>query len=261
MSTGAPSMFEHDAELTRANRVRLRGNPNLMLWYETLYRELFRSVQAIGSKRILEIGSGTSPLKQFVPNVITSDVLPMDYLDLVFDCHDIAEVTAIPDHSIDLIALTNVLHHLRDPLLFLRRATRKLVPGGEVYIVEPYFSLMSYPLYKLLHTEPVDFRIRRPRIERVEGPLSTSNQAMAHMIFYSRRQWLQELSDCYDLEQTRRDHFTGLAYMVTGGISRTFPVPGWIYRPFLACDRVAAQLLPKLFASFFTARLVARLDR
>ena len=261
MGSGAQSLFDHDAELTRANRARLGGNPNLMLWYETLYRELFRSVQAIGSKRVLEIGSGSSPLKHFLPTVITSDVLPMDYLDLVFDCHNIAELGAISDHSLDVITLTNVLHHLRDPLLFLRRATRKLVPGGEVYIVEPYFSLVSYPLYKLLHPEPVDFRIRRPRIEHVEGPLSTSNQAMPHMIFFSRPQWLQELSDCYDLEQTRRGHFTSLAYMVTGGISRTFPLPGWIYRPFLACDRLIARLLPMVFASFFTARLVARLDQ
>lgn len=229
-----------------------------MFWYRELYRDLFSTVPDISEKRVLEIGSGTSPLKMFLPNVITTDILTLEHLDIVFDCHNIADFSEIPDHSIDVITLTNVLHHLRDPIHFLRNATRKLAKGGQIFIVEPYFSVLSYPLFKFFHHEPVNFDISRPVLDTVHGPLSSSNQAIPHMIFFSRSNWLNELSDCYELDETRFGFFTYLAYMVTGGISRIFPVPHCIYRPYLVLDRFLARAVPKLFASFFSVRLVAK---
>lgn len=260
MSPADQKLYRHDLEQTQTNRERLRSNRNLMFWYEQLYRELFREIPDIGDKAVLEIGSGTSPLKHFLPNVMTSDVLELEYLDIVFDCHDIAEFSAIPDNSIDVITLTNVLHHLRDPMRFLVNATRKLAKGGQIFIVDPYFSLLSLPLYKYLHHEPVDFDIHRPVLGTVDGPLSSSNQAIPYMIFFSDRGWLNELSDHYELNETRCRFFTSLAYMVTGGISRTFPVPHWLYRLYFVFDRALARLLPKIFASFFSARLVAKIQ-
>jgi SAM-dependent methyltransferase len=261
MSADSQKRYQQDLEKTRKNRQRLQNNRNLMFWYQELYRGLFRTVPDIAQKRVLEIGSGTSPLKMYLPSVITSDVLALDYLDMVFDCHNIADFSNIPDHSIDVITLTNVLHHLRDPIQFLCSATRKLTKGGQIFIVEPYFSVLSYPLFKFLHHEPVHMDISRPVLDTVDGPLSSSNQAMPYMIFFSRPNWLKELSNTYALEETRYDYFTSLAYMVTGGISKVFPVPHGVYRLYFAFDQALARALPKLFASFFRVRLVARQER
>ncbi|WP_158904617.1 bifunctional 2-polyprenyl-6-hydroxyphenol methylase/3-demethylubiquinol 3-O-methyltransferase UbiG [Burkholderia sp. L27(2015)] len=258
MNVDSQKLYQHDLDQTLANRERLQNNRNLMFWYRELYRDLFRTVPDIAQKRVLEIGSGTSPLKMFLPNVITTDVLTLEHLDLVFDCHNIADLAEIPDHSIDVITLTNVLHHLRDPIHFLHGASRKLRKGGDIFIVEPYFSVLSYSLFKFLHHEPVNFDISRPVLDTVDGPLSSSNQAIPYMIFFSRPNWLKELADNYELEETRFGFFTSLAYMVTGGISRIFPVPHCIYRPYLMLDRSLARMLPKLFASFFSVRLVAK---
>jgi SAM-dependent methyltransferase len=249
--------FVADHTKTLQHRERLEAHPNLMNWYRRLYHEQFRDEGDVRLLKILEIGSGASPLKAIIPNVITSDVLDLDYLDIVFDCHNIAELAQVQDKSLDIITLTNVLHHLRDPLLFLRGATRKLKEGGRLYLTEPYFSSLSYPMYKFLHHEPVDFLIDRPVLTEIKGPLSTANQAMPHMIFFSRPDWLAELSDVYRLADTRVTFFTGLSYPLTGGISRTFPIPGWLYRSSFAIDKVLAGAFPKLFASFFVARLVA----
>jgi SAM-dependent methyltransferase len=258
MNSSNQALYEHDLNQTEANRVCLKNNPNLMYWYQVLYRDLFYMIPDIAEKRVLEIGSGISPLKMFLPNVVTTDVLRLEHLDFVFDCHEIASFTDIPDNSIDVITLTNVLHHLRDPLLFLRGAISKLTNGGYVYIVEPYFSLISYPLFKFLHHEPVNFNISRPELEKVDGPLSSSNQAIPYMIFFSKKDWQGELSGYYELEKMQFAFFSSIAYMVTGGISRTFPVPHWIYKPFFKVDRVLARVLPKIFASFFSVRLVAK---
>lgn len=250
--------YEADVRQTLENRKRLHANANLMYWYDRLYARQFAGEPDFRNKRVLEIGSGSSPLKAIHPGILASDVLALDYLDMVFDCHEIADLAAIPDGSLDIITLTNVLHHLRDPLAFLRGATRKLARGGRVYLAEPYFSLVSTPMYRLLHHEPVDFSIGRPVLARVDGPLSSANQAMPHMIFFSRPDWLAELSASYDLAQTRLSFFSGISYPLSGGVSRRFPVPQSLYRTLFAADQVAANVMPRIFASFFLARLVAR---
>jgi len=252
------TLYAHDLQQTRDNRSRLRKNANLLYWYKRLYDQIFSPMPGLADKQILEIGSGTSPLKLFYPSVVTSDVLNLDYLDHVFDCHAIDRYDAIADRSVDVITLTNVLHHLRDPLKFLAKAARKLKPGGEVIAVEPYFSALSYPLYKLLHHEPVNFGIARPRLETIEGPLSSSNQAIPQMLFVSRPDWLAELAPYYDTHHLRLDYFSSLSYMATGGISRSLPIPGMVYRPLFAVDRFLACAAPRLFASFFIIRLTAR---
>jgi len=250
--------YQHDLAHTLANRERLKNNHNLMLWYQELYQEVFKAVHDVDKKRVLEIGSGSSPLKILFPNVITSDVLALDHIDIIFDCHDIADLSEIPDHSIDVITLTNVLHHLRNPIYFLQCATKKLVKGGEIIMVEPYFSVLSYPIFKLLHHEPANFNIVHPVLSAVDGPLSSSNQAIPYMIFFSRPCWLGKLNNYYELDEMKFGFFTSLAYMVTGGISRNFPIPQQLYRPYLALDRFLASALPKLFASFFSVRLIAK---
>ncbi len=116
-----------------------------MYWYDRLYREQFRNEPQIARGRVLEIGSGTSPLKHFMPDVLTSDILELDYLDIIFDCHAISDFSGIPDHSLDVITMTNVLHHLRDPLAFLRSATRKLAQGAAYMSWNPTFPSCPTP--------------------------------------------------------------------------------------------------------------------
>src|ERR1051325_6212287 len=132
------------------NRARLRANQNLVFWYRELCRDPFRDLAEPWSLSILEIGSGTSPLKQFLPNVITSDVLDLDHVDLVFDCHEIGNMRAIKEESCDVITLTNVLHHMRSPIAFLNSAASKLKSSGKVIATEPFFSFLSTPVFKYL---------------------------------------------------------------------------------------------------------------
>ena len=158
-----------DRTVTLRNRARLGGNRNLLFWYRELYLDQFRDFPNPSALSILEIGSGTSPLKQFHPNVVTSDVLNLDYLDLVFDCHDIDKLDAIKDNSLDVITLTNVLHHLKSPIAFLNRAATKLKPGGKAIATEPFFSVVSTLIYKYLHQEPVVSELSSRNSQRCTG--------------------------------------------------------------------------------------------
>src|SRR5467141_5356404 len=102
-STVLQSQEAEDRAATLRNRARLAANKNLLFWYRELYRDQFKDFPKPASLSILEIGSGTAPLKQFLSNVVTSDVLELDYLDLVFDCHDIDTLDDIRDGSLDVI--------------------------------------------------------------------------------------------------------------------------------------------------------------
>lgn len=74
---------------------------------------------------------------------MTSDVLDLEYLDFVFDCHEIDKLDAIKDNSLDVITFTNVLHHLKDSIAFLNRAASKLKSGGQVIATEPFFNRIN----------------------------------------------------------------------------------------------------------------------
>jgi SAM-dependent methyltransferase len=260
--SGSTTILESEAAKDRAatlrNRARLGVNKNLLFWYRELYRDQFKDFANPAALSILEIGSGTSPLKQFLPSVITSDVLDLDYLDLVFDCHEIDKLDAIADNSLDVITLTNVLHHLKSPIAFLNRAASKLKSGGKVIATEPFFSVVSTVIFKHLHHEPVDFDISQPELDHVEGPLASANIALPWLIFFRHREWLQRLSDEFHLASFSTRPFTALSYMATGGISHRLPIPRFLYRILFAADLALSRSIPRFCASFFTVTLTRR---
>jgi SAM-dependent methyltransferase len=245
----------NDLAATLSSKDLLRRNRNLFFWYRTLYQFLVPDCLENGDSRVLEIGSGASPLKAIAPACITSDVLPLDYVDHVFDCHEVDSYDKIPDGSIDVILLVNVLHHLRDPILFLNSARTKLAKTGEVIMVEPFFSMLSYPIYQFLHHEEVNFSISEPILPQIKGPLSSSNQAIPYLIFFRRKDWLAQIAHNYDLDRIDIQHYTGIAYFATGGISRVIPIPHGIYRIIYELDLRLARAMPRLFSAFFITRL------
>lgn len=255
VATLATDQSEKDRALTLRNRARLDANKNLLYWYKELYREQFRDLPNVASLRILEIGSGVSPLKRFHDSVIASDVLPLDYLDYVLDCHQIDEFAAIPDSSLDVITLTNVLHHLKDPVEFLHKAAVKLKHGGQIIAAEPYFSTFSTLIFKYLHHEPVDLHVSRPVLSEIKGPLSSANVALPWLIFIKNPAWSRTLTDTYDFDPKQFRPFSFVSYMATGGISRRLLIPKVVYRILFKIDLALSRTFPRLFASFFTIRL------
>ena len=249
--------YTKDLQATLRNRARLAANKNLLFWYRELYRDQFRHLGDVRQLAILEIGSGVSPLTRFYPNVRTSDVLDLDYLDYVFDCHHLDEFGPIADSSLDAITLTNVLHHLKTPIEFLEKAARKLKPGGALIATEPYFSLLSTLIYKYLHHEPVDFSIEKPELTEVRGPLSSANEALPWLIF-RRPDWSRRVAEHFYFESDQFRPFTALSYFATGGISHRIPIPHAIYRRLFAADLWLSRQIPRFTASFFVITLTRK---
>lgn len=250
--------YAEDRAATLRNRAALNANRNLLYWYRQLYVHQFRKCLAPQNLRILEIGSGVSPLQRFHPSVLTSDVLELDYLDYVFDCHEIDRFDSIENESLDVITLTNVLHHLKSPIDFLNNAACKLRAGGKVIATEPYFSKLSTLIFTRLHHEPVDFDVPAPLLPAIRGPLASANIALPWIIFTQRQDWRDQLGANFDFEPTTFAPFSAVSYMVTGGISRRLPIPESLYRAFFWVDYWLAEKFPRLLASFLTIELTRK---
>ena len=247
-----------DIEATLNNRKVLFQKKNLLYWYKRLYGLLLGDNEAVSGLRILEVGSGMSPLKHFYPSVMTSDIMPLDYLDYVFDAHDIDCVSMIESESLDVIVLTNVLHHLQDPIRFLSHARNKLRTGGRIIMVEPYFSILSRLIYLHLHHESTDFDLDVPCLPEVAGPLSSANIAIPYMIFWGRKGWLHNVFQYYMIDESKTFYYTGISYMATGGISHNIVMPHWLYKRIWKIDNWLANVFYRKLADFFSITLIKK---
>jgi SAM-dependent methyltransferase len=251
-------LFDNDTKKTIQNRKKLRKNKNLLYWYQKLYELMFRDCAEIQDKRILEIGSGPSPLKLFYPNVLTSDIIDLDYLDYKFDCMEIDKFTPIEDESLDIITMTNVLHHLNCPVNFLENASTKLKQGGKVILAEPYLSVFSTVFLKLLHHEPTDTKIDKPELDKSEGPLSSANLALPYLIFFSDRGWDSSLRLIYNYDVSNCDFFSSTSYFITGGISHRVPVPNFLYRLYFFMDNIIQRNCPNILSVLSIIKLIKK---
>src|SRR5207248_11505629 len=162
------------------------------------------------------------------------------------------------DNGTDVLPPANALDPLKSPIAFLHRAADKLKSGGKVLATEPVFSVLSAPIFKYLHHEPVDFRISEPELEKVKGPLASANIALPWLIFFRRPEWLERLSENFDVATLSARPFSALSYMATGGISRTLPVPHFVYRWLFLVDLAMSRRFPGFCAAFFTVVLTRR---
>lgn len=197
-------------------------------------------------------------MKLLYRNVLTSDILDLDYLDIVCDCHNIDEYEKIKRESLDIIVSINVLHHLKDPLKYLLNAANLLKKGGFVIITEPYFSFSSKIIYKKIHHEYSSFDIKEPVISKIEGPLKSANIALSFLIFFGNRGWDNTLKAVYKVDDSSINYFSAFSYFLTGGISRKIRVPFRLYKNYFKLDLKMSQFLPDVFSSFFTLRLENR---
>ena len=186
-------------------------------WYEAL-------IQAVppGEGPVLELGTGAGFLKEYLPDVITSDLLPLPDLSLVLDGHEMP----FRDGCLRAIVMIDVLHHLPKPRRFLQEAARCVRPGGSVAMIEPWVSTWSRLVYTKLHHEP--FHPEAAQWEfSASGPLSGANEALPWIMFERDRPRFAEEFPEWRVKSIVPD--MPLAYVLSGGVSMRALMPGVAY--------------------------------
>jgi len=196
-----------------------------------LYAEIYRRmvelerlyITAEGGVR-LEIGSGGGFLKDFVPDLVTTDIKRVSFVD----CQCSAYALPFADRSVKTIFCRDVLHHLGDIRRFFREAQRVLLLGGGIIACEPANTLLSRFFYKTFHHEPF-----RPSVEEWgfadTGPFSGSNQALPWIIFRRDRPQFEREFPHVDIVHSEKH--TWLRYFLSGGVTFRQMAPGVVFKP------------------------------
>ncbi len=208
-----------------------------------IYVEWYQAIAASikqGDMPALEIGSGAGFMSEFVPHLITSDVLAVPSVDLVLDA-----CTTLPfePESLRAIAMVNVLHHLPSSEAFLSEAQRCLAPGGSLSLVEPWITGWSSLVYRHLHHEPCEPEVAQWSFEST-GPLSGANQALPWIIFCRDRARFEALFPKLRIESIQL--IMPIRYLVSGGVSFRAFAPSWSYRFWVALEKVFQNQLPHI---------------
>jgi len=223
-----------DPRTTLAHRDIILSKPFLKKLYEAWYEVFIKRARAIKGGKYLEIGSGGGFLKELFPEVITSDILPLPNVDLVFS----AEEMPFKNEELSAIMMLNVFHHIPNPHLFLKEAERTLVKGGRIIMIEPANSFLGRLIYKNFHHEPFDETGGREI--RAGNPLSHSNQALPYIYFERDKELFASLYPQLEIKNVK--YHSPFSYVISGGVSRSNMLPTFMFPVIIGFEKLLSPI-------------------
>jgi SAM-dependent methyltransferase len=195
-----------------------------------------------GAGMRIEIGAGVAPVKESMPDVLTSDVVAAPDLDLCLD----AQRMSLPDHSVRAIFAQNAFHHFPQPGRFFRELERVLLPGGGAVLIEPYHGPLASFLYpRLFATEGFDKDYPGWEVPAT-GPMNGANQALSYVVFVrDRKRFETEFPQLEIVSQEPLPNAVG--YLLSGGLNFRQLVPDFM-TPLVELLERALSPLRRLYA-------------
>ena len=210
-----------DPNASLAHRDIILKKPFLKKLYNDWYLIFIIKSKEIKNGKYLEIGSGGGFLKDVFAEVITSDILTLPNVDLIFS----AEEIPFKENELASIVMLNVFHHIPKPHLFLKEAQRTLIKGGKIIMTEPANSALARFIYKRFHHEPFDEKGQREI--KAGNPLSNSNQALPYIYFERDLDLFKK--DFPSLKINSINYHSPFSYIISGGVSRSAMLPFFMY--------------------------------
>lgn len=213
-----------------------------------IYHDWYRLIveNMADNRPVLEIGSGGGNFKEFFPDVISSDYIFCEWIDLNLDAH----VLPFRQNSLGNIIFIDVLHHLANPILFLSEAQRVLQNNGRLIMLEPYISPFSYIIYNYFHQEDVDFKIdvwNRRIASKNKKAVFDGNSAIPTIMFSKEIKRFRE--EFPNLKVIKKELLTFILYPLSGGFDHKNFVPAFFMQYFNLIEKI---LQP--FGRFFAFR-------
>jgi SAM-dependent methyltransferase len=201
------------------------NNPALRVLYGDWYGRIAAELPPLALGPRVELGSGPGFARHFISDLELTDIVRAPWHDRELN----AETLPYADASLGALILFDVLHHIAAPRQFFEEALRVLKPGGRIVMCEPYVSAASYPVYKLLHEEPVRLGVdplADQRGEQLRDPFD-SNQAIPTLMFGRARRAFAAAFPTLSLRRVA--YLAGLSYPASGGFSGRLllPFPLW----------------------------------
>ncbi len=227
-----------DPGTTELRRNIILSKPFLRAIYEDWYGQIVRRLPA-GDGAVLELGSGAGFFKEFVPDVITSEVFACEGVDLIADARDLPFASG----ALRAIVMTDVLHHIPDVAAFFKEAARCVRPGGALVMIEPWVSTWSRWIYTHLHHEPFEPEAKLWELP-AGGPLSGANGALPWIVFERDRARFEEEHPALKIEEVRPT--MPFRYLVSGGVSMRTLMPAMATPMWRAAESLCKPQMDKL---------------
>jgi SAM-dependent methyltransferase len=216
-----------------------------------LYREwygLILTALPSGEEPVVELGSGAGFLRDFLPEAITTDIIPNPLVRMVLD----GQALPFQKGSLRAVVMVNVLHHIPRPRFLLSEAGRCCRRGGALVLLEPWNTPWSRLVYNRWHHEPFD-----PEASDWELPprrsLSAANQAMAWIIFHRDQLQLNREFPEWEIEAILP--LMPFRYLFSGGLTWRALAPAWSFGLLRSLER---GLHPWINSLAMFARIVLR---
>lgn len=202
-----------------------------------------------GKRDVVELGSGAGFAREFLrnPNLRLTDVSGKPWIDQCVD----AMKLPFADGWLDAIVCSHMIHHVAQPVLFFREASRALKPGGAILISEINTSWMMRALLRLMRHEGWSYDIDvfdETRIANDPRDPWSANCAIPQLLFADRSRFESALPT---LKVERFERCECLIFPLSGGViarSPTIPLPNAALRGVHALDQLLVAVAPRVFA-------------
>jgi hypothetical protein len=189
----------------------------------------------------IEIGSGSSRMKEIFPDLITSEFEKVDGIDFCADAHRLPLRASVKKN----IVMIDVFHHLRNPHQVLDEFSAVANTGDRLVLLETYISLFSYIAYKFIHHEPVVFGENvTKRGEKDDLMFERPNQCRAQLIFFREKEFFQ--SNYPELKIIDVKYLDFLGYPLSGGFNYRSLIPIFLFRLIQKVERIIPSYIMRL---------------
>ena len=212
----------------------IRNKAFLRQFYEDCYISIAELLPGKISGPVVELGSGGGFLKDYIPDLVTSEILAIPTVDIQFD----GQAMPFGAASVRAVVMLDVFHHIPRPATLLAQAAEIMKPGGRLIMIEPWVTAWSRFVYGYLHHEPFEPEVKDWHFQK-GGPLTGANQALPWIVFDRDR---QEFEDRFPEWHVKKISLhTPFCYLLSGGLTFKSILPAALYP---LCRRFERWLQP-----------------
>jgi SAM-dependent methyltransferase len=237
-----PNQDNYSKELAR---LRLNSQrPAQYYYYQWLYSKIEQKLPDYG--KILEIGAGYGMSEDFIDS---KRVYRTEFMKSVPPgVHGGVDASRLPfkDESFSSSFAVDAIHHIPDSLKAIKELLRVTKDGGFVILIEPYVSLLSYPIYKVFHKEKtsakLDLLSRNTWVS--EAPQDGNQGVMQNLLKILARQDRE-----MRFKSIQVTYLSPLSFFATGGLSRPIPVAKSVIRAIVSLEKYIPSKILKITGS------------
>lgn len=209
--------------------------------YRQWYGELLSSPSTdyIEKKVVVEVGAGPSFIKELMPSVYTTDILPILNIDFTSNGMKLP----IKKGVVKKFIMINVFHHIQDSNKFLSELDRCLIKGGKIIMIEPYNTLWGSIIWKYFHHEKFEPKTMEWKVNG-DDPLYSANGALPWIVFSRDKELFLKTYSSLFITSIRTHSF--LTYILSGGFSYSQLIPDFLINIVTKVDNIICSYFNQL---------------